>query len=181
VVADQVITTLGSRLTLGIEIDPLSTASNVILWVSHSSPSLDNGVADSSTVSRLSGTGFTTRTDVITGLPRAIANHAINAIHFGPDGKLYIAQGGNTGAGAPNTANTEFGTREEQPLSAAILVADVRAAGFDGSCHNATDMYGPPPCDVKTYATGLRNAYDFVFHSNGSLYAPDNGLGVAGS
>jgi glucose/arabinose dehydrogenase/N-acetylneuraminic acid mutarotase len=181
VVADQVITTLGSRLTLGLEIDPLSTPTNVILWVAHSSPSLDSGVADSSTVTKLSGSGFTTRTDVITGLPRAIANHAINAIHFGADGKLYIAQGGNTGAGAPNTANTEFGTREEQPLSAAILVADVRAAGFDGSCHNSTSIYGAPPCDVKTYGTGLRNAYSFVFHSNGSMYAPDNGLGVAGS
>ena len=54
-------------------------------------------------VSRLSGPGFATRQDVITGLPRAIANHATNSIHFGPDGKLYIAQGGNTGAGAPNT------------------------------------------------------------------------------
>jgi glucose/arabinose dehydrogenase/N-acetylneuraminic acid mutarotase len=181
VVADQVITTLGAALTLGIEVDPQSTASNVILWVSHSSASLDNGTADSGTVTKLSGPGFTTREDVITGLPRAIANHATNALHFGPDGKLYIAQGGNTGAGAPNTANTEFGTREEQPLSAAILVADVRAAGFDGSCHNPTDMYGAPPCDVKTYATGLRNAYDFVFHSNGSMYAPENGLGVTGS
>src|SRR5439155_994633 len=35
--------------------------------------------------------------------------------------------------------------------------------------------------DVHTYATGLRNAYSFVFHSNGQMYAPDNGLGVAGS
>ena len=48
-------------------------------------------------VTRLSGPGFATRQDVITGLPRAIANHATNSIHFGPDGKLYIAQGGNTG------------------------------------------------------------------------------------
>lgn len=180
-VADQVITTLGSRLTLGLTVDPLSTPSNVILWVSHSSPSLNNGTPNSSTVTRLSGTGFSTRQDVITGLPRAKANHAINSIHFGPDGKLYIAQGGNTGAGAPNLGNTEFGTMEEQPLSAAILVADVRNLSFDGSCHNPDDIFGPPPCDVVTYATGLRNAYDFVFHSNGSMYAPDNGLGVTGT
>jgi glucose/arabinose dehydrogenase/N-acetylneuraminic acid mutarotase len=180
-IADQVITTLGQRLTLGIAVDPLSTPSNVILWVSHSSPSLNDGAPNSSTVTRLSGAAFTTRQDVITGLPRAKANHAINSIHFGPDGRLYIAQGGNTGAGAPNSANTEFGTMEEQPLSAAILVADVRSATFDGSCHNPTDIFGPPPCDVIPYATGLRNAYDFVFHSNGSMYAPDNGLGVTGT
>jgi glucose/arabinose dehydrogenase/N-acetylneuraminic acid mutarotase len=180
-VADEVITTLGSRLTLGITVDPLSTPTNVILWVSHSSPSLNNGTPNSSMVTRLSGAGFTTRQDVITGLPRAKANHAINSIHFGPDDKLYIAQGGNTGAGAPNEANTEFGTMEEQPLSAAILVADVRNLSFDGSCNNPDDIFGPPPCDVVTYATGLRNSYDFVFHSNGSMYAPDNGLGVTGT
>ena len=68
----------------------------------------------------------------------------------------------------------------EQPLSAALLVADVRNAGFDGSCDNTADLFGPPPCDVTTYATGLRNTYDFVWHSNGCIYGPDNGLGVDG-
>ncbi|HEY0604773.1 MAG TPA: kelch repeat-containing protein [Herpetosiphonaceae bacterium] len=181
VVADQVITTLGSRLTLGITVDPLSTPSNVILWVSHSSPSLDNGTPNSSTITKLSGSGFTTRQDVITGLPRAKANHAVNSLHFGPDGKLFIAVGGNTGAGAPNTANTEFGTMQEQPLSAAIVVADVRSATFDGTCANTSNIFGPPPCSVQVYASGLRNSYDFAFHSNGTLYATDNGLGVTGT
>ncbi|MGH2659736.1 MAG: Kelch repeat-containing protein, partial [Actinomycetota bacterium] len=180
-IADQVITTLGTRLTLGITVDPLSTPANVILWVSHSSPSFNDGEPNSSTVTRLSGPSFTDRVEVITGLPRAKANHAINSIHFGADGRLYIAQGGNTGAGAPNEANTEFGTMQEQPLSAALLVADVRDPTFDGSCNNPADIFGPPPCDVVPYGTGLRNAYDFVFHSNGSLYAPDNGLGVTGT
>ena len=181
VIADEVITTLGSRLTLGITVDPLSTPTDVVLWVSHSSPSLDNGAPNSGIISRLSGIGFTVRQDVITGLPRAIANHATNSLHFGPDGKLYIVQGGNSGAGAPNTGNTEFGTMQEQPLSAALLVADVRSPSFDGSCHNPNDIFGPPPCDVVPYATGLRNSYDFVFHSNGRIYAPDNGLGVVGT
>lgn len=34
---------------------------------------------------------------------------------------------------------------------------------------------------VRTYATGLRNSYDFVFHSTGNLWATDNALGVTGS
>ena len=34
---------------------------------------------------------------------------------------------------------------------------------------------------MTPYATGLRNTYDFVWHSNGSIYGPDNGLGVEGS
>jgi len=181
VVSDRVITTLGSRLTLGVTVDPRSTPSNVTLWVSHSSPSTSDGALNSSKVTRLSGSDFATRSDVITGLPRAIANHGVNAVHFGPDGKFYIAVGGNTGAGAPNTANTEFGRRAEQPLSAALLVADVRAAGFDGSCATPENTYGPSPCDVVPYSTGLRNMYDFVFHSGGSIYGPDNGLGVTGT
>jgi N-acetylneuraminic acid mutarotase/glucose/arabinose dehydrogenase len=180
-IGDQVITTLGSRLSLGLTVDPASSPSNVILWASHSSPSLKDGVPNSGMITKLSGSDFTQREDVITGIPRAIANHGTNSIHFGPDGKLYIAQGGNTGAGAPNEANTEFGTMQEQPLSAALLVADVKAADFDGSCHNAQDIFGPPPCDVTPYATGMRNMYDFVIHSNGSIYGPDNGLGVTGS
>lgn len=185
VIDDQVIESLinsvGPRLTLGITVSPNATAGNMDLWVAHSSPSIDNGEVNSGMVTRLSGTNFANVEHRITGLPRAIANHSINSLHFGPDNRLYIAVGGNTGAGAPNTAKTEFGDRAEQPLSAAIVVADVFAASFDGSCANTSDMYGPPPCDVVPYATGLRNSYDFVFHSNGKMYATDNGLGVTGT
>ena len=186
-VDDEIIDALtlaaGSRLTLGLAIDPASTPEDVVLWVSHSSPSLSNGTPNSGRISRLSGPGFSTVEDMITGLPRAKANHAVSSIHFGPDERLYIAAGGNTGAGAPNQANTEFGEMAEQPLSAALLVADVFEFGgsFDGSCANPDDLFGPAPCDVVPYATGMRNMYDFVFHTNGSLYGPDNGLGVTGT
>ncbi len=183
---DQAITTLGARLALGITIDPSSSAGNVIVWVSHSSPAVLAGIANTGTVTRLSGPNLATRSDVITGLPRSISNHSVNGLHFGSDGRLYIAVGGNTGGGSPNLANTEFGPLAEQPLSAAIVVADVNkvhSATFDGSCDNTvgTNIYGPNPCDVTTWATGLRNTYDFVFHSNGLMYGPDNGLGVVGS
>ncbi len=186
VVDDQTIEALtnniGPRLTLGITVAPYSTAQDIELWLAHSSPSIDNGEPNSGMVTRIGGANFTDVEHVITGLPRAIANHSINSLHFGPeDNRLYIAVGGNTGAGAPNESNSEFGQMEEQPLSAAIVVADVFAAGFDGTCANEADIFGPPPCDVITYATGLRNSYDFVFHSNGNMYATDNGLGVTGT
>lgn len=199
----------GSRLSLGLTVDPDSTAGNVTLWVSHSSPSLNNGEPNTGTVSRISQSnprvsGFDTVEDIITGLPRAIANHAINSIHFGPDGRLYVAIGGNTGAGAPNDAITEFGPRSEQPLSAALLVADVKNPSFDGDCGTVGGAFPNPSwvtdktvddgnlplpgtadkaihCDVQVFSSGLRNTYDFTFHSNGSVYAPDNGLGVKGS
>ena len=40
---------------------------------------------------------------------------------------------------------------------------------------------GRPFTEVEVYASGLRNTYDGVFHSNGNIYAPDNGLGVTGT
>ncbi len=187
VVNDQVINTIrsshgGDRLTLGITVDPASTPQNVILWVSHSNGSLNNGAVNSGIISRLSGNDFSTIDDRITGLPRALANHATNSIHFGPDGKLYIAQGSNTGAGAPNLSDSEFGDRPEQPLSAGILVADVNKSGFQGDCATPIGQFGvPSSCDVSVYASGLRNSYDLVWHHNGSLYAPENGLGVTGT
>lgn len=181
VTSTEQVSTLGTRLALGLTVDPESTPENVIVWSAHSSPSTDNGEADSGIVSRLSGPGLSTRIDAITGLPRSIANHGTNSIHFGEDGRLYIAQGGNTGAGAPNTANTEFGDRAEQKLSAALLVADVKTTGFDGTCAHPTDIYLSGDCDVEVFASGLRNTYDFVAHSNGHIYGPDNGLGVVGS
>ncbi|MBY6108672.1 PQQ-dependent sugar dehydrogenase [Ferrimonas balearica] len=190
VVDDQVITGLtdrhGSRMTLGIEVfhDDPSDPNGFSLWVNHSSASTNNGIINSGEVTRLFGDNFAESEVVISGLPRAKANHGPNSLHFGPDNRLYIAIGGITGAGAavdPNIANTEFGDRAEQPLSAAILVADVFASGFDGTCDNSPDIFGPNPCDVVTWVTGLRNTYDFVFHSNGEAYATDNGLGVKGA
>ena len=212
VIGDQLITMLGKRLTLGITEDPSSTPSNVILWVSHSDPTITptgqfSGQANSSTVSRISqsvpgSSNFDTIQHVITGLPRAVANHAINSIHFGADGRLYIAMGGNTGSGAPNTTASEFGTRAEQPLSAAFLVADVNAPNFHGVCGTVgcntgpssscplswvqdstgtADNTIPASCDVEVYSSGLRNMYDFVPHSNGNFYGTNNGLGVTGS
>eukprot|EP01064_Diplonema_japonicum_P009775 TRINITY_DN1721_c0_g1_i3.p1 TRINITY_DN1721_c0_g1~~TRINITY_DN1721_c0_g1_i3.p1 ORF type:complete len:1477 (+),score=462.59 TRINITY_DN1721_c0_g1_i3:83-4513(+) len=171
---------LGPRLTLGIAIDPHSTVGDVILWVAHSSPELRAGGLNSGMVSKLSGSenGFPTMTHPLTGLPRAEANHGPNSLHF-KDGKLYLVIGGNSGAGGAITIPTEFGKREEQFLAAAIVVADVFAPGFNGQCYaNGEDPWGKiTGCDVTNWATGLRNSYDFVFHTNGQVYATDNGLG----
>ncbi|MCA9979913.1 MAG: tandem-95 repeat protein [Anaerolineales bacterium] len=183
-------TAVANRLTLGLAVDPDSTPDNVILWVGHSDISQEDGEANSGTITRLSGPDFSVREDVVTGLPRAIANHATNNIEFGPDGRLYIAQGGNTGAGASNNGGSEFGSRPEQPLAAAILAIDVKNPDLDKTCAPAQDpdemdatgiASTEIPCDVEVYASGARNVYDLVFHSNGELYAPDNGLGVVGT
>jgi large repetitive protein len=188
----------GIYTALGLEIDPSSTAQNVTVWVSHSITIGDNfseGLANSSTVTRIQNLtgGSPTVTNMITGLPRAYANHAINSLRFGPDGWLYIAMGGQTGAGGPNTQPTEFSTRPEQYYSAALIRADVkRSSGWNPSSHGScattvNDTTGVaqstpnPNCDVQFVATGLRNMYDFVFATDGFIYGPDNALGVAGT
>jgi glucose/arabinose dehydrogenase len=74
---------------------------------------------------------------------------------FGPDGMIYLAIGGNTNAGLPSAF---FRMLDEMSLGAAIL-----------------KIAPTPGGDVSVYATGLRNPYDLVWHSNGQLYANDNG------
>eukprot|EP00190_Bangiopsis_sp_CCMP1999_P004589 CAMPEP_0198737106 /NCGR_PEP_ID=MMETSP1475-20131203/67699_1 /TAXON_ID= ORGANISM="Unidentified sp., Strain CCMP1999" /NCGR_SAMPLE_ID=MMETSP1475 /ASSEMBLY_ACC=CAM_ASM_001111 /LENGTH=1396 /DNA_ID=CAMNT_0044500963 /DNA_START=56 /DNA_END=4246 /DNA_ORIENTATION=- len=182
---------LGLRLCLGIDVDPDATSSNIILWVSHSDNSQNNGDANSGAVSRLSGRNFDKVDDVITGLPRAIANHAPNQLHFGPDRRLYLVIGSNTGSGAPNPESPTFGFRPEQCLSAALVVADVKKPGFRGNC---TPSQNPKKmdrtgiasedcknlCDVEVFASGLRNSYDFTWRK-GKIYATDNGIGGSGT
>lgn len=221
IIDDRAINTLDGLLTLGIAVDPSSTSSDVTLWVSHSQGAggqFDPGVANSSTVTRLTNidlaAGTATRTDVVTGLPRAVANHAINGIRFEPDPpgpiepRLFIALGGNTGAGAPNCVDDDptvggdgicdeqqgqpvwgiFGTRPEQFLSGALLTADVlNNPGGNWDCTDPVldDLIGTAaqfnPCDVELYSTGLRNLYDFVFHTNGETYGADNGANTSGT
>jgi glucose/arabinose dehydrogenase len=171
--APQVLKPLGDRTIIGMVFDPAATADNLILWVSSNTLGYRNMPNYTGKVSVLTGNGLAPR-DVITGLPRSVKDHFTNGIRFGrgSDKRLYIAQGANTGYGAPNAA---WGNRPEDKLSAAILVADVNvfsspinlapASGYDPSASGAK---------VKVYASGVRNAYDLVWHPNGKLYAPVN-------
>lgn len=130
-------------------------------------------------VTKIDGAGYSTITDIITGLSVSNSAHQANGLAFAPDGTLYVAHGSTTNAGINTPAGPLF-KQLEVPLSGAILVADVSALGFDG---NVT--YSPPGVydttvdqtggDVSAYAVGLRNPYDIVIHSNGKIYSTDNG------
>ncbi len=120
------------------------------------------------------------REDVIENLPSSapLLNHMTNGLAFDNDGRLFIAQGSDTDAGLVGDPEEYY---PESPLSAAILVADVNDPGFDGALeydppgqpvdHNVDLSFG----DVEVFSPGHRNPYDLVFHSNGNLYATDNG------
>jgi glucose/arabinose dehydrogenase len=169
---------------LGIAFDPTTGNSPMTLYASgqdESAPAGYQGV-----ITKLTAPGWQ-REDVITGLPTSapLLNHLTNGIAFDNEGRLLIAQGSSTDSGL---ANPGFATYwNETPLSAAILVADVHAPGFDG---DITYSDGPPDHDnidqtggdVSVFASGTRNPYDLVVHTNGLIYATDNGpLGRATS
>lgn len=163
------------RTILGLRFDPSSGAGNLKLWVSHGELGDNNMPNFTGVVSVLTGADLENGRDVITGLPRSTRDHMTNGIDFGPDGKLYIAQGSMTGYGAPDGF---WGLREEVPLSAAILVADVnRDSRFQGTVNVDTSAgYDPRAAGaaVTVFASGTRNPYDAVWHTNGSLFAPVN-------
>ena len=131
-------------------------------------------------ITKIDGPGYANKTDIITGLPVSNFLHQANGLVFAADGTLYIAHGGMTNAGLPGVPFL----RAEVPLSGAVLVANPSAPGFDGNI-----TYDPPAPnvyattvdqvsgDVSVYASGLRNPYDLIIHSNGRIYLTDNGPG----
>jgi N-acetylneuraminic acid mutarotase len=172
----------GSRMLIGLAFDPSSTAGNLILWTSHTAFAFSNGPDWTGKITRLSGPNLTSVQDYVVGLPRSYKDHLTNSLAFGPGGKLYVTQGSNTAMGAPDNA---WGLRPERLLTAAVLRVDLGAITS-------------PPLDVKTadtgtydpfaagapvtiYASGVRNAFDLLWHSNGQLYVPTNGSASGGN
>lgn len=137
-------------------------------------------------VSQLSGPNFNTPVPVVSGLPVSNHDHSINGIEFDANGDLLICCGGNTNAGVTSTL---MGDVPASPFSGAILKAFTSRPGFNGQIVYVdrttqavvTDQrYGEtaivaPGVDVEVYAPGFRNSYDLVLHSNGRIYATDNG------
>ena len=93
-------------------------------------------------------------------------------------GRFSFMQGSNSGTGAPDPA---WANRPERLLSAAVLRFDTALwdAAMNGPLDVHTedaDPYDPfsPGSPLTIFATGMRNAYDLLWHSNGRLYVPTN-------
>jgi len=177
----------------GITFDPVSTVDHPRLWVSHGQlpPRGELGQqaltgADDWTgkISLLSGQNLANCSDVVVGLPRASKDHLNNQLVFGPDGAIYFSQASNTAMGAPDH---KWGHRPERLLTSAILRLDPRAAlALDAPLDVKTEeggYYDPfaPDAPLTIYATGIRNSFDLVWHSNGHLYAATNGSAAGGN
>jgi hypothetical protein len=166
---------------LCIAFDPEATANALTLWVLYD-PHAGMDITEQSYRTVLArwqvpaaGDGTMREQVFIRGLPSG--DHPVGSIVFGPDGRAYLSQGAMT----MNGSGAESG-RYETPLSAAVLVADVRSTGFAAGklpvdvTTEAPTRYDPRKADapVKVYASGIREAYDLCWHSNGHLYAGVN-------
>lgn len=172
------------RLAIGLAFDPASTAQNLIAWVSHSSFMFSDGPDWDGKLTRLSGPNLEEVQDVLIHLPRSAKDHLTNSIAFGPDKALYFCQGSNTAMGSPDST---WANRQEHVLSAAILRLDLNklksvklpldVKTTDGGNYDPLAVNAP----LTIYASGVRNAYDLVWHSNGELYVTTNGSGAGGN
>lgn len=178
------------RFVVGIAVDPSTWGSRTqhVLWISHTGTSGlrigdDAGEDFTGKISKLSGTNLETIEDKVIHLPRSVRDHLTNQLLFNPkDKKIYFGQSSNTAMGAPDKA---WGMRPEHLLSGTILKLDpdlLGATPLDAHTEDADPYYpfatGAP---LTIYATGVRNAYDLVFHPNGKLYAPTNGSAAGGA
>lgn len=115
---------------------------------------------------------------VVSGLPVSDHDHSVNGLAFTTRrGDLLIQVGGTTNAGVPAKA---FENAPESVLSAASLLARTsKGAAFDGaitySTTNPATAVQTGGRDVSVFASGLRNSLTVLPHSNGQIYATDNG------
>ena len=182
-----------TRLVTGMLVT--GTPAQPVIYVSSSDPRIAagesgedlNGDTNSGVISRLTrGESGWTQLELVRGLPRSEENHATNGLALDPATRtLYVAQGGNTNAGAPSH---HFARLPEYALSAAVLAIDLARigertydlptlrgdgpfGGDDGRNQAVIDPEGP----VQLHATGFRNIYDLVLTENGRLYTGQNG------
>ncbi len=115
---------------------------------------------------------------VITNLPVSNHDHGVNSLEFNSYGALLISVGGFTNAGI-SKPDDFLGGVPDSPLSGALLIAPVNQKGFNGNI-----KYNLPSQPAKTrkiagnvyvYTSGLRNSMGHLEHSNGKIYATDNG------
>jgi glucose/arabinose dehydrogenase len=182
-----------TRLVTGMFVG--GTPAQPVIYVSSSDPRIAagesgedlNGDTNSGVISRLTrGDSGWTQLDLVRGLPRSEENHATNGLALDPATRtLFVAQGGNTNAGAPSH---HFAQLPEYALSGAVLSVDLDAIGertydlptldgdgpFGGDDGRNQAVVGPDG-PVQLYATGFRNIYDLVLTENGRLYTSQNG------
>jgi len=196
---NTVVNKYGNRSAVGLVFDPASTASNLIAYVSHCSSGLESAPEFDGNISRLSGANLDKEQLLVTKLPRSAKDHLVNSLAFGPDGALYFTQGSNSSMGNYDGSWQRYESLlsgavlrlDMKKLSNVTLPLDVKTTSNQSTINNASGSsmrmpdgtYNPyaSSSPLTIYASGVRNAFDLVWHSNGQLYVPANGSAAGGN
>src|SRR5262249_48124091 len=161
-IGKETLLTLPGRKILGLTFDPEASARDLIAWITYDDRKAEkvdtgtfSGVASKVLIPAAGQGGVAKETPYVIGLPSGW--HPLNGGTFGPDKRLYISVGSMNRLG-------EDPIRPETPLSAAVVVADVRNPQFNGSRlplnvqTTAPINYDPQAktAPLKVYATGFR-------------------------
>ncbi|HXI23797.1 MAG TPA: PQQ-dependent sugar dehydrogenase, partial [Pyrinomonadaceae bacterium] len=166
----------GERGLLGIAFDP-NFATNNFLYVYYTVPGSPshNRVSRFTANGDLAATGSEVHILELDNLSGA-SNHNGGAIHFGPDGKLYVAVGENA-----NAANAQ---------TLANLLGKILRINADGTPPSDNPFFNTSGARKEIWALGLRNPFTFAFQpGTGRMFINDVGEvtweeindGVAGS
>lgn len=173
-----------SRSILGVAFNPLNgnkirlyATSSTLFWKSIGLPD-SSGWRNGEVIVMENRGGSCIRKvgTVISGLPVSNYDHGVNALSFDNYGRMLITVGSATNGGVPHYA---LGDVADSPLSGSMLIASVEKKGFNGAVKYSTPN-NPATArkiggQVDTYAVGLRNSFGQCVHSNGHIYATDNG------
>lgn len=157
-------------------------AGQIEIYVVHSDPRIGRGDGleveidtAGGILTRLTGPSFSVSEDLVVGLPRSRENHAVNSLQL-RDGWLYMAAGSNTNWGGESSA---FGNFPEVRLTATLARVNLNALGNtpidvrEGSTPESNLPFEQPGI-FEVYASGYRNVYDMLWHSNDKLYVNVN-------
>lgn len=154
----------GERGLLGIAFDPAFETNNFV-YVYYTTPNspIHNRVSRFTALGDVALPGSETVLLDLDNLSAA-RNHNGGAIHFGPDGKLYIAVGENGNANNSQTLGNLLGKMLRiNPTPGNIIPAD-------------NPFVGTPGARGEIWALGFRNPYTFsVQPNNGRIYVNDVG------
>jgi glucose/arabinose dehydrogenase len=157
-----VVNSTGERGLLGVAFDP-NFASNQFVYVYYTAttPSVHNRVSRFTAVGDVAVTG--SEAPILDLENLSATNHNGGAIHFGPDGMLYVAVGENAVGSNAQTLTNRLGKM--------LRIAP------DGSIPSDNPFFGTAAgLNRSIWALGLRNPYTFAFQAGtGRLFINDVG------
>jgi glucose/arabinose dehydrogenase len=175
-------TTSGERGLLGVAFDPNFAVNNfVYVYYTATTPATHNRISRFTANGDVAVAGSEV---VILDLENlsAATNHNGGAIHFGPDGKLYVAVGENANAANSQSISTRLGK---------ILRINTDGSPAAGNPTSFPNIAGTTTgANQAIWAVGVRNPFTFTFQpGTGRLFINDVGQntweevndGIAGS